>query len=239
VSPTDVWAVGQKFSFNGGGITLIFEHFNGTTWTVTPFPRSNDFEFASAITTVSPDDAWVVGSFGEMTTLAAHWDGTRWALVPTPSPHDGNNVINTLTGVTAVSAGNVYASGYEGNVNSLNFQKPYVLHWNGSAWSLVTVPNLGGEGSRLSAITALSAHDVWAVGQTQQGDGSILTLAAHFNGSTWSLVPTPDPGQQGTLISNSLSATVSPAPGVVWALGGKETLGECCQQTLGMQTTQG
>jgi hypothetical protein len=174
-----------------------------------------------------------------MTTLAAHWNGTRWALVPTPSPRDGNNVINSLTGVAAVSADNVYASGYEGNVKSGNFQKPYVLHWNGSAWSLTTLPNIGGEGSRLSAITALSANDLWAVGDTQEGDGSILTLAAHFNGTTWSLVPTPDPGQQGTLISNSLSAAVSPAPGVVWALGSQQTLGECCSQTLGMETTQG
>jgi hypothetical protein len=180
-----------------------------------------------------------VGSNGLQTTLAAHWDGTKWSIVPTPSPMDGNSPINNLTGVAAVSSTDVYASGYEGNVNGANFQKPYVLHWNGSAWSLVTVPNTGGEGSRLNSITALSGHDVWAVGETGETDGSILTFAARFNGTTWAIQPTPDPGQVGNLISNSLLAAASPGAGVVWALGGKQTLGECCQQTLGMVTAHG
>jgi hypothetical protein len=43
----------------------------------------------------------------------------------------------------------------------------------------------------------------------------------------------------GNLISNSLLAAASPGAGVVWALGGKQTLGECCQQTLGMVTAHG
>jgi hypothetical protein len=51
--------------------------------------------------------------------------------------------------------------------------------------------------------------------------------------------PVPQPGQQGNLIDNSLDAAASPGQGTVWALGGKQTLGECCLQTLGMETTQG
>jgi alpha-tubulin suppressor-like RCC1 family protein len=238
VSPTDVWAVGQKFSFDGGGITLLFEHFNGTAWTVTPFPLSGGFEFASAITTVAPDDAWVVGSLGDSSPLAAHWNGTRWRVVPTPSP-SGQAGVTTLTGVAAVSPTDIYASGYQADVNNQNFREPFVLHWNGTAWSVVTVPNAGGEGSQFLGITALSGSDVWAVGDTDEPDGSILTLAERFNGTTWAIVPTPDPGQQGTLIDNSLLAAASPGAGVVWAVGGEETLGECCQQTLGMRTTEG
>jgi alpha-tubulin suppressor-like RCC1 family protein len=239
VSPTDVWAVGQRFSFNGGGITLIFEHFNGTTWTVARFPVTTRFELASAITTIAPDDAWVVGSFASEATLSAHWNGTRWAIVRTPSPTDGPNVLNNLTGVTAVSSTDVYASGWEGNVNNQNFAKPYILHWNGTAWTLVDLPNSGGEGSRANAIAALSGSDVWAFGQTQESDGSILDYAAQFNGTTWTMQPVPQPGQQGNLIDNSLDAAASPGQGTVWALGGKQTLGECCLQTLGMETTQG
>jgi hypothetical protein len=239
VSPTDVWAVGQKFSSNGAGITLLFEHFNGTTWTAARSPASTGFDFASAVTTIAPNDAWMVGSNGNATTLAAHWNGTRWAIVPTPSLMDGNDVLNNLTGVSAVSSTNIYASGYEGNVEDQNFLKPYVLHWNGTAWSLVNLPNSGSEGSRANAVAALSGSDIWAFGQTQEADGSILNYAAQFNGTTWTMQPVPQPGQQGTLIDNVLDAAVSPGQGIVWALGGKQTLGECCQQTLGMETTQG
>jgi hypothetical protein len=238
VSPDDVWAVGQDFSSDGGGITLLFEHFNGTKWTVFPFPESGGFEFASAITTISADDAWVVGSNADASTLAAHWNGTTWTIVPTPSPSDQAG-ITTLTGVAAISSSNVYASGYQADVNNQNLREPFVLHWNGSTWSVVTLPNTGTEGSMLNSITALSASDVWAVGDTAQSDGSGLTFAEHFNGTTWSIEPTPDPGEQGAIIDNGLSAAASPGHGIVWALGGTQHLGECCQQTLGLETTHG
>jgi hypothetical protein len=133
----------------------------------------------------------------------------------------------------------VLASGYEGNVNDENFQQPYVLRWNGSAWSMKTVPNAGTEGSRLNAITALSGRDVWAFGETLEDDGAILTFAARFDGSRWVIQPVPDPGQQGPLVSNSLLAAASPGGRLVWALGGKQTPGECCQQTLAMETAKG
>jgi alpha-tubulin suppressor-like RCC1 family protein len=239
VSPTDVWAVGQDFSSNGGGITLLFEHFNGSKWTVFPFPASAGAQFAQAITTISANDAWVVGSNALATTLAVHWNGKTWTIVPTPTPQDGPSPINNLTGVSAVSPADVYASGFEGNVNNQNFDKPYVLHWNGSTWSLVTLPNAGGEGSQLFGVSALSAGDVWAVGHTQESDGAILTLGEHFNGTAWSIAPTPDPGQLGPLVDNGLLAAASPGNGTLWALGGQETLGECCQQTLGLQTAHG
>jgi hypothetical protein len=165
VSANDLLAVGEKFSFNNGGITLLFEHFNGTAWTGFPFPASAGFQFATAITTISLTDAWVVGSNGLQTTLAAHFDGTKWRIVPTPTPQDGPNPTNTLTGVTAISSTDVYASGYEANVNNQNFLKPYVLHWNGSTWSLVTLPNTGTEGSRLNAVVAdrpaCAARTLW------------------------------------------------------------------------------
>ena len=212
VSPTDVWAVGQDFSSNGGGITLLFEHFNGTKWTVFPFPASTGAQFAQAITTISANDAWVVGSNALATTLAVHWNGKTWTIVPTPTPQDGPSPINNLTGVSAVSPADVYASGFEGNVNNQNFDKPYVLHWNGSAWSLVTLPNAGGEGSQLFGVTALSAGDVWAVGHTQESDGAILTLGEHFNGTAWSIAPTPDPGSWGRWWTTACSRR--PAPGM-------------------------
>jgi hypothetical protein len=66
--------------------------------------------------------------------------------------------LNELTGVTAVSPSDAWASGSEGNVNDMNVHIPYVLHWNGTAWSLVRTPNRGGE--EASAIFAVGARDI-------------------------------------------------------------------------------
>jgi hypothetical protein len=61
--------------------------------------------------------------------------------------------LNELAGVTAVSPSDAWASGSEGNVSDMNFHIPYVLHWNGTAWSLVRTPTRG-------AVFAVGARDI-------------------------------------------------------------------------------
>jgi hypothetical protein len=241
VGSSDLWAVGWDVIANT--ITMLFEHFDGIAWKATPTASgSPTFGFANAVNAVASNDVWAVGddqSSAQGLTLAAPWDGRSWSIVPTPSLLDGNSPQNFLTGVTSAGSKDVWASGYEGNVNNTNFAKPYLLHWNGSKWTLVLVPNLGGEGSLLRATTALAAGDVWAVGQTQQLNGSILTLTEHFNGTTWTVVPSPDPGRVGNMFNNSLDSVASPGGHVVFALGAQEIKGQCCLRTLALSTSQG
>lgn len=237
VSASDIWAVG--FDTNPPGpLTMLFEHFDGKTWSAVPSPGAA--AVANAVTTIAPNDAWAVGANEDLSrTVAAHWNGKAWSIVPTPSPDDGPDPINQLTGVSAVASNDVWASGYEGNVDNNNFQKPYLMHWNGTSWRLVLAPNAGTEGSQLRAITALSATDIWAVGHTAETDGSGLNLTEQFNGRKWHIVPSPDPGAVGPLIDNGLSAVTSPSGSILLALGSQEVLGSCCTQTLGLKTTKG
>ena len=81
------------------------------------------------------------------------------------------------TKVTATGPGDVWASGYEGNVDQQNFSLPYVLHWNGSAWSLTETPNAGSEGSLLGGVTALSRRRMsgW-LGRPGESDGALPTF---------------------------------------------------------------
>ena len=53
-----------------------------------------------------------------------------------------------------------------------------ILHWNGTAWSPVANPAIGGE----SVVKMISPDDVWA-----GGDSDIL----HWNGSQWTTVNKP------------------------------------------------
>ena len=117
---------------------------------------------------------------------------------------------------------------------------PYVLHWNGTAWSLIMTPNAatgpGNAGSSLFGIGAVSASDVWAVGHNQNGDGTITTLTEQFNGSTWSVVPSPSPGLLGV---DTLFGVASAGSGQVFAIGSDEQSGQCCARTLALRTTSG
>jgi hypothetical protein len=137
--------------------------------------------------------------------------------------------------VIATASNNVWASGYEDNVDGRNFRKPYFLHWEGHAWRLVLAQNAGTEGSLLRGVIALSPSDIWAVGQTQEDDGSILTLTERFNGKAWRRVPSPDPGEVGTLVSNTLSDIAAAGRQPLLAVGNQETLGRCCTRTLALK----
>jgi len=146
---------------------------------------------------------------------------------------------HSLTGVTAVATDDVWASGYEGNVDNQNFMKPYVLHWDGSSWTLSLTPNSGGEGSRLNATVALSAGDVWAVGQTQALNGEIFTLTEKFDGTAWTMVPSPSPGGTNGYRVDSLSSVAGLGASGLVAVGAREIAGQCCLRTLALATNAG
>jgi hypothetical protein len=238
--PGDLWAAG--WDNNGVTISLLFEHWNGSTWTAATSPTPlKSAQFANAITAISPDNVWAVGTdeTRESQTLSAHWDGTAWSIVPTPNLTHAGNAQNMLTGVSADGAGNVWASGLADNVNGQNLRVPYVLHWTGAQWVMTKVPNLGTEGSRLNGIQVLSPADAWAVGQTQESNGAILTLTERYNGSAWTIVPSPDPGSLANLSDNSLDAVTTAGAGNLFAVGARETPGQAVLRTLALATTQG
>ena len=45
--------------------------------------------------------------------MAAHWNGTAWTVVPTPNLGNTVSQADVPTGVTAISANDVWASGVE------------------------------------------------------------------------------------------------------------------------------
>ena len=65
--------------------------------------------------------------------------------------------------------------------------------WDGSTWTLQTVPlPSGGTNTDLSAVSCLAANDCTAVG-AYTATGGNATLAEHWNGTSWSVEPTPAP----------------------------------------------
>jgi hypothetical protein len=176
-----------------------------------------------AIAGSSPTDVWAVGDFlpdaaksnqDATLTFAEHYNGSRWAVVRTPNT--GPN-FNSFYGLAA-SQGRAWAVGER--LNRRYQDRALVEVWNGKKWSIANIPQPGSVRDMLFAATALSPSDVWVVGDQEGADGVFQTLAEHWNGSTWSVVPTPDPGPSG----NHLYAVDAVSPDDVWAAG--QQLGE-------------
>ena len=215
LSSNDAWAVGASSNANLINQTLI-AHWDGTQWSIVPSPLApGTSSFLYGIAAIAANDIWAVGyiqvGFSAQQPLTMHWDGTSWSVVPSPSTSPANRDI--LWAVSALSADNVWATGYSSDAVTGEI-RTLIEHWNGSAWSIVPSPNPSGSIYNFAwGIEAVSANDVWVMGRAYMGD-SYPTLIERWNGTAWSVTPSPSEQFYNELFdATALSSTD------VWAVG--------------------
>jgi hypothetical protein len=229
-SATDVWAVGGYVS--GGTASnpeyaTVAEHYDGVSWSLVPGPALIGSEL-TGVSAIAPNNAWAVGyatNGSRLVTLIEHWNGSSWTVVGSPNEGAGDNVLEDLV---ALAPDNIWAAGYSEPVTGAGlYRVTLTLHWNGWSWSRVASPNvvLGtGLENILWGVSGSAANDVWAVGiYTRPTDGADQTLTMHWNGSAWTVVPSPNPGNppasQNPGGHQEMLAVVSLAPNDAWAVG--------------------
>ena len=144
----------------------------------------------------------------------------QWNIVPSP-----NSALpgNFLSDVSVVSANDIWAVG--GSSRGSRVGSPLIEHWNGSSWSIVPATQPPSSVASLSGVSALSANDVWAVGSSVIGSAASKTLVEHWDGSTWTVVPSPSLDNIGPYpANNQLVDVVAIAPNDVWAVGTATTI---------------
>jgi hypothetical protein len=175
----------------------VAESFDGTKWTITITQKSLGAVDSQilAVSCASTTSCMATGGVNEDTgtALAESWDGTSWKIVPTPTP-DGSN--GTLWGVSCPSTTLCVAVGnYDGG--------PLAAVWNGSSWTLASAAYPSGADSAvLMGVSCPTTTTCFAAGWKVAG-GATHGLVEKWNGSTWSVLNTPDPG--GTLASSLYS----------------------------------
>jgi hypothetical protein len=214
VSTNDVWATGS-FTIPGTQTSNgLIQHWDGSRWSIVPNPNPGTKSyFIKAVSAVSTNDVWDVGFTADKNgnkhkTLTEHWNGSQWSIVP--SPNAGQD--NFLAGVVAVSTSNVWAVGL-GISNSVG--SALILHWNGKQWSVVPSSNPGSTFYSLTEARAVSANDIWSVGNAVNNNGVFQTLIEHWNGTKWSVVSSPNVGS----INDSLFSVTTVSTNDVWAVG--------------------
>src|SRR5436190_1430567 len=166
----------------------------------------------ASVAAVTDSDVWAVGwafnqSLFAYRTLIEHWNGTRWSLIRSPNATNGYNLLN---GVAVVAANDVWTVGQAANGSTYS---TLVEHWNGVAWSIVPSLNVAGNSNVLEAISVVSSNDIWAVGYSTDSNFNNHSLTIHWNGATWSIVPTPG------VNDDILFGVDAVASNDVWAVG--------------------
>ena len=215
ISPTNAWAVG---SFRTSSTTTgNLQHWDGTKWSIAQGSPDDVGEILGSIAAISADDIWV-GSC--IPSDFEHFDGTQWTFFyagGTGSPV-GESCIQSIS---AISTNDVWAAGwinYSGNTSSTQVQ-----HWDGTQWTSMTTPNVGTGSNQLFGIVALADNNVWAVGDSVAPDTGIeypnRTLIEHWDGTSWTVVPSPNFDYGDVPRDNVLQGIVAVAANNLWAFG--------------------
>ena len=206
ISPTDAWAVGS-----GGNVALI-EHWDGSAWSIVPGAVSSARLYG--ITALSASNIWVVGETGTraVTPVIEHFDGTAWHQVAQPVfTYD-----SFLISVSADGPNDIWAVGGQSGGTP-----PVLLeHYNGTAWAEVPNPALPANltyNGWLRGVTALGPGDVWAVGAAVASSSTSQTLALHFDGTSWQVIPSDNPPQDPSGLLESVAGTAPGQP--LWVTG--------------------
>ncbi len=196
----------------------LAEAWNGTSWSIQPTvtPAGSFQAVLAGVSCVSVDVCTAVGSYLNSTgqaPLAEAWNGTSWTIQTTPNP--AGSVSSALTAVSCVAADACTAVGTSFGSTS---EAPLAEAWNGTSWTIQTTPNPAGSSEGILAGVSCAAADTCeAVGNDIDADGTQVTLAEGWDGTTWKVQPTPNPG--GALATILLGVSCS-AAGACNATGG-------------------
>jgi hypothetical protein len=197
ISRSDAWVVGEIGSYPSPPRPVI-EHWDGHRWARVAVRGIAAPLFG--VTAVSTRDVWAVGGGESPVTL--HWDGTRWTRIPNP----GGAV---LYDVAASSAHDVWAvGGYAGL---------FSMHWNGRRWTSFPGPSVGDQLSWLTSVAAVSAKNVWGVGEAQNGLSLREPVVYHWNGRKWQTTGHPS-------VSGGLTGIVARSAREIWTVSWDDPL---------------
>jgi len=192
---------------NGSYDQTLVEQWNGTTWSIVSSPdtsssQDNDLNgvscFSASSCTAVGD--YYTGSYNQ--TLIEQWNGSAWSIVP--SPNTDSTKDNQLTSVSCLSPSSCTAVGY---ANSGTVDQTLIEQWNGSTWSIQSSPDTDSTFENwLYGVSCTSATACTAVGYVDTLTAQVA-LAEQWNGSAWSIVPTPNPNTSGSNYFNSVSCS--------------------------------
>jgi hypothetical protein len=178
-SATDAWFLG------GTTVAGIVYHWDGQHW-VDRSPGVTGY-YVQAATTVSPTSAFSAGVFYGSTSQVAgvsRWDGNAWTVTKLPQIA-GEDI--ELTAVSAASPTDAWATGDQCTSTGNDRCQPYLVHWDGTRWSQVTVPSLTPRSALPQAVISRNG-EVWIVGRETDLNGGTnpdRIFAEHWNGQSW------------------------------------------------------
>jgi len=218
-STNDTWVVSSSDLDNNNWSA----HWDGSHWTRINFAPvyDNTTSQLRGVSTLSDDDVWAVGNSYTGDSLTEHWDGSEWNIITATRRVSSTNILNS---VAAISTNDVWAVGN----STADYASTLIEHWDGAQWNLIDSPNVLTNSNYLQDVAARAPDDVWAVGYYVAPPYNVnQPLILHYDGATWSHIPSPAIGLEAALLGVSAIA-----PEDAWAVGYYKQYSAAPEQTL-------
>lgn len=194
-SPSFCEAVGYYKNSSGVFFSLT-EVWNGVEWKAqsTPEPTGTLNSLLAGVSCTSSTACSAVGYYesasGAILSLAERWNGSEWKVQTTPNPAGAKETEPSGVSCTASNACTL-AGTYE---NSAGVALPFAESWNGSEWSVQTMPTAtGATQTRLWDVSCTSATACTATGSYRNSSAAEMPLAVRWNGTEWATQTMPLP----------------------------------------------
>jgi hypothetical protein len=149
--------------------------------------QSGGSEFTmTGVVCTAKSSCLAVGDYADSTgasrPLSERWNGSSWQKLSIRGPR--------FSGLNALSCPAV------SNCVAVGFSRYGFLaeEWNGTTWTKTVVPGpVGSIDTALLSVSCPAVNNCMAAGYYLNGASTWLTLTESWDGSTWSMVPSPDP----------------------------------------------
>lgn len=177
VSASSCVAVGY---LTNPGTKVLVAHWDGTSWSYEVPGAAN---FLNDVSCTSSSACVAVGHITN-SALAMAWNGSAWGTHEVPVPREAGDTF--LSGVSCVSSTSCVAVGEWRDATGSHALSDT---WNGSAWTLQSVPSPPGAATDpLFDVSCSSASACTAVGDSrEEAAAPTLPLALGWDGSRWAL----------------------------------------------------
>ena len=174
--------------------TLVERQTNGTWRLMTSPDASSPYvvNYLNSVSCVSPTHCVAVGFAADATGMNSHtvietFDGSTWRLAQSPNT---TSPLNKLFGIRCSTSTECVAVGDYGSTGA---QKTLVETLGGDMWTITPSPNTALPLNDFFYVWCRSRTSCAAAGYAMNSSGTeTKTLLARLNGSTWTIVLTPN-----------------------------------------------
>jgi hypothetical protein len=175
----------------------LIERWDGSKWSIVKSldPAGAGESQLYGVSCAGPSFCVAVGVWGPGSTfvnpLIEQWNGTAWTLATGANP--SGSVATQLSAVSCLSS--MWCTGVGYTKDGSNNRHALVEKWDGTAWTVVTTtPPTGETTSQFDALSCAKSSWCMAVGGYTNASSNFVSLAEVWNGTAWSVVPSPNPG---------------------------------------------